>query len=54
MLFTQVYFHKTRVIFDYHLVEALKSILAPHGGWLPTLAGLNEFEDLHQHPVDAV
>lgn len=102
MLFTQVYFHKTRVIFDYHLIEALKSILAPHGGCLPppdspegvrayldwddwrvlgaladgqagnhgrrlkerdhfrqlcstrevpTLADLNEFEDLHQHLV---
>lgn len=35
MLFTQVYFHKTRVIYDYHLVEALKTVLAEHGGSLP-------------------
>ncbi len=35
MMFTQVYFHKTRVIFDYHLIEALKAILEPDGGCLP-------------------
>lgn len=35
MMFTQVYFHKTRNIYDYHLVEALKSILEDGGGTLP-------------------
>ena len=27
MMFTQLYFHKTRVIYDYHLVECLKELL---------------------------
>jgi len=35
MMFTQVYFHKTRVIFDYHLEEALKAILQEQGGVFP-------------------
>lgn len=35
MMFTQLYFHKTRVIYDYHLVEALKAILEPRGGLFP-------------------
>lgn len=35
MLFTQVYFHKTRVIYDFHLVEAMKEMLAGYGGSLP-------------------
>lgn len=37
MMFTQVYFHKTRVIYDYHLIEALKEILKDHGGSFPSL-----------------
>lgn len=36
MMFTQVYFHKTRVIYDYHYEEALKDILKPFGGFFPT------------------
>lgn len=36
MMFTQLYFHKTRVIYDYHLVECLKDILAEHGGYFPS------------------
>lgn len=35
MMFTQLYFHKTRVIYDYHLVEALKEILSGVGGHFP-------------------
>lgn len=35
MMFTQVYFHKTRVIYDHHYEEALKSILAPIGNVFP-------------------
>ncbi|HTT84226.1 MAG TPA: HD domain-containing protein [Rhizomicrobium sp.] len=35
MMFTQVYFHKTRSIFDYHLAQALKKLLEPHGGRFP-------------------
>lgn len=36
MMFTQLYFHKTRVIYDYHLIEAIKSVLSSHGGCFPT------------------
>lgn len=36
MMFTQVYFHKTRAIYDYHYEEALKSILKDVGGVFPT------------------
>lgn len=35
MMFTQLYFHKTRAIYDYHLVEAIKAVLAEHGGYFP-------------------
>lgn len=35
MMFTQVYFHKTRVIYDHHYEEALKSILTPFGKVFP-------------------
>ncbi len=35
MMFTQLYFHKTRVIYDYHLVEAIQAVLQPHGGCFP-------------------
>lgn len=35
MMFTQLYFHKTRIIYDYHLVEALKEILKNYGGSFP-------------------
>jgi uncharacterized protein len=45
MMFTQVYFHKTRVIFDHHLIEAMKSILSQHGGTfpMPDEAGVKEY-----------
>jgi HD superfamily phosphohydrolase len=43
-MFTQVYFHKTRVAFDYHLREALKELL-PGGRFPePTSDGLADFE----------
>lgn len=35
MMFTQLYFHKTRVIYDYHLVEAIRSVLGNYGGCFP-------------------
>lgn len=45
MMFTQVYFHKTRVIFDHHLVESMKEILQPTGGHFPVPdeAGILEY-----------
>lgn len=36
MMFTQIYFHKTRIIYDFHLVEALKEILKSAGGTFPS------------------
>jgi HD superfamily phosphohydrolase len=42
MMFSQVYFHKTRVILDYHLHEAVKSMLP--GGRFPRPIG-NELEE---------
>ena len=35
MLFTQVYFHKTRVIYDHHLKQALYELLKGQGGKFP-------------------
>jgi HD superfamily phosphohydrolase len=35
MMFTQVYFHKTRTVYDYHLIEALKEMLKSQGGVFP-------------------
>ncbi len=35
MMFTQVYFHKTRVIYDYHYEQALLQILSQSGGTFP-------------------
>lgn len=35
MMFTQVYFHKTRVIYDFHYDHALKHLLAECGGTFP-------------------
>ena len=40
-MFTQVYFHKTRVIYDYHLEEALKCMLP--GGCFPTPDNFNDY-----------
>jgi HD superfamily phosphohydrolase len=35
MMFTQLYFHKTRAIFDYHYEECLKYLLEKSGGAFP-------------------
>lgn len=45
LMFTQVYFHRTRAIYDHHLVLAMKKILEPHDGRLPapTPDGIREF-----------
>ena len=40
-MFTQVYFHKTRVIYDYHLEEALKCLLP--NGCFPTPDRLDDY-----------
>lgn len=45
MMFTQLYFHKTRVIYDYHLVEALKEILKDHGGCFPPPTSAESIKD---------
>src|SRR5690606_29884914 len=41
MMFTQVYFHKTRVAYDYHYEQALKEILNPIGGTFPGPSSLD-------------
>ncbi len=43
-MFTQVYFHKTRRAFDYHLKEAMKTVLM--GGKLPAPEELEDFMKL--------
>lgn len=50
MMFTQVYFHKTRVIYDHHYEEALKAILLPFGQVFPKplpaeIVGYSEWDD---------
>lgn len=42
-MFTQVYFHKTRRAYDYHLEEAMKSVL--DGGKLPSPGEIEEYAD---------
>lgn len=43
MMFTQLYFHKTRAIYDYHLVECLKTLLQPYGGEFPPPTAIADF-----------
>ena len=45
LMFTQVYFHRTRAIYDHHLVLAMKQILEPYNGRFPapTPDGIMEF-----------
>jgi hypothetical protein len=43
MMFTQLYFHKTRAIYDYHLVECLKELLRPNGGLFPPPTAIADF-----------
>ena len=49
MMFTQVYFHKTRVILDYHLAEALGAILPD--GVFPSPESIEEFMAWHDWRV---
>ena len=42
-MFTQVYFHKTRVAYDHHIREALKAILPNQMFPAPTLEGIDEY-----------
>jgi len=53
MMFTQLYFHKTRVIYDYHLVECLRELLAPSSSVFspPTPAGIKDFLEWHDWRV---
>ncbi len=48
-LFTQVYFHKTRRAYDYHLKEAMKTVL--NDGKLPSPGNINEFIGLDDFTV---
>jgi len=45
MMFTQLYYHKTRTIYDYHLVECLKELLKEQDGVFPppTEDGIKSF-----------
>lgn len=43
MMFTQLYFHKTRAILDFHLEECLKHLLAREGGTFPVPAAVAEY-----------
>ena len=48
MMFTQLYFHKTRTIYDYHLIECLRKLLESTGGVFPppmTVANFLEWDD---------
>jgi HD superfamily phosphohydrolase len=53
MMFTQLYFHKTRVIYDYHLVECLRALLesSDHTFAAPTRDGIKEFLSWHDWRV---
>lgn len=45
LMFTQVYFHRTRAIYDHHLVLAMRKVLEPYNGRFPapTPDGIIEF-----------
>lgn len=45
MMFTQLYFHKTRTIYDYHLIECLRELLEPTGGVFPLPGDIGDFLD---------
>lgn len=43
MMFTQLYFHKTRTIYDYHLIECLRTLLEGIGGVFPPPTAVADF-----------
>ena len=45
MLFTQVYFHKTRIIYDYHLKNTLAKLLHETEGKFPTPVNKTKVEE---------
>lgn len=45
MMFTQLYFHKTRTIYDYHLVECLRELLKGTDGVFPPPTAIVDFLD---------
>jgi hypothetical protein len=53
MMFNQVYFHKTRVIYDFHLERALSEILSNNGGHfpLPNVESIGDFLDWDDRKV---
>lgn len=53
MMFTQLYFHKTRVIYDHHLVECLRELLVSSDRTFtaPTQDGIKEFLKWHDWRV---
>jgi len=46
LMFTQVYFHKTRRAYDYHLQQAMKAVLNDNDGELPSPKEIDRFLDL--------
>ncbi|MDR0863262.1 MAG: HD domain-containing protein [Oscillospiraceae bacterium] len=44
-MFTQVYFHKVRRIYDFHVTQAVCNILEPVGGKYPPLTELEQYFD---------
>ena len=49
LMFTQVYFHKTRRAFDYHLRRAIKTVLK--GKSLPSPKNIKEFLELDEYDI---
>jgi uncharacterized protein len=43
MMFTQLYFHKTRTIYDFHLAECMRHLLAKNGGEFPPTRSISKF-----------
>lgn len=43
MMFTQLYFHKTRTIYDYHLVECVRKLLTKTDGVFPPPAEIGNY-----------
>ena len=43
MMFTQLYFHKTRTIYDYHLIECIRNLLESSEGKFPPPTEIADF-----------
>lgn len=53
MMFTQLYFHQTRAVYDYHLVQCLRKLLHDNGGvfYQPTADRIADFLTWHDWRV---